>query len=647
MNTEERKGNIQPSKIIIPSIIIIVIMIIVSFDLIERVNKRVSIHTFDTNGTIEEIQTNEVKEYPFVIQRCRVDYMEIFLENAMTFNINVVVKKANGEVYYTCNKTENDLIADARTGRAAIKLEPPAGFDIGQYSVNISNMGENISIWIKLQGETKYLNIEAVKGSNLGVYIAVFVIGVCVVLYALIAWLYSKYDLEIHKVFILIAVPLSLIYLILFPPWTIPDATAHYMATYRISNRLLGYDKTEEWLGRAEDRDTFNKIWNMTSGEANPNMQSYVDEVYNFAVCASDTRRADMPIHADHMKYYSVINYWPQVLGLTIGRVLGLSSILCIYLARLFITAFYIWACYHAIKITPVGKSIFFLIPLLPTSLMVSGSFSYDAMVLITTLNFVANIFALSKDYNSKWRLIETIVWIFLVGAVKGGGYLLMLPMVLVLLGIPEKKKKLQAILSVSLSGLFSVVLFDKILQIGQTFFQLGYEGTEKMTASFAYKHPFGYFKMLTATYLNDLNELSLSMVGTRLGWLELVVPSLLVLMMAAAICIYALVEKDDISLNKRGRCLCILTVCLTLVFTPMMLLSWTNKGSTTIAGLQGRYYLPILILLLLPATKGSVFYGCLVDEQKQLAVKKKSILLFVALSMIVIYYLLRTYLVR
>ena len=106
--------------------------------------------------------------------------------------------------------------------------------------------------------------------------------------------------------------------------------------------------------------------------------------------------------------------------------------------------------------------------------------------------------------------------------------------------------------------------------------------------------------------------------------------------------------DKDyDISMNKRDKCLCILTVCLTLIFTPMMLLSWTNKGSTTIGGLQGRYYLPILILLLLPATKGSVFYGCFADEQKQLAVKKKSILLFVALSMIVIYYLLRTYLVR
>ena len=59
-----------------------------------------------------------------------------------------------------------------------------------------------------------------------------------------------------------------------------------------------------------------------------------------------------------------------------------------------------------------------------------------------------------------------------------------------------------------------------------------------------------------------------------------------------------------------------------------MMLLSWTFEGATTIRGLQGRYYLPILSITLILITK-SLFKDIKLDEKDIIKYKVKCLKFF------------------
>ena len=174
----------------------------------------------------------------------------------------------------------------------------------------------------------------------------------------------------------------------------------------------------------------------------NPDLEGIAHTLFGIKERAVDTSLVDMLPHEDKMKYYSVINWLPQSIGLTAGRLLGMNPSFCLISARILILAAYIGGCYRAVRNTPVGKSVIAFASLLPISLMMSSSFSYDAMVVISVLNFVSIVLKLRYEY-SRNALIEALIWAFILGAVKGGSGLVLLPLLLIL--IKKDKKSLIA----------------------------------------------------------------------------------------------------------------------------------------------------------------------------------------------------------
>lgn len=631
------------TKIVVVVMLFALIAKTVQFDLIDRINTEVRIYDFNPDYSETVVKPGETREYEILAERASFTFLDIFMEDIYG-GFQVTLHNDEGEILFDRRVSEGDMIEDDSVRKPMLRIGTGEVFSKGRYMLRISNPGEEDLRVDTVEGQEDTLNIRMIRTSRLGRKLA-YVTGILLAGYGLAMWyLFRKREFEWQHFFLASVIPLALIYLVVMAPWSAADSSSHYTAAYRFSSRILGCSRDEEWLGREEDADFYRTIWR----NANPSMRDYVTLASDFKIFAEDKALVKMPFDLEKgeaMKYYSILNYWPQILGLTAGRLLGLSALLCVYLARICIMLFYISACYHAIKIVPVGKSIFALIPLLPIALVMSSAISYDSMVLPVSMNLTANILALYKTTGDRRRMYETAVWAFMAGAVKGGGYLILLPVSFVLYNEEEKKKSLGIIAKIVLSGVAAVLLFDVILPAGSTLFQFGVEGNGKMTAMLAFRQPLYFVRLCMETYIKYSDYLILSMLGTQLSWVETSLPGTLVLMLLIVMGVAALFEKDVLSLKKRDKWIFLLVILICVIFTPMMLLSWTDQSSDFVEGLQGRYYLPVLSLAMLVMTKFS-FYDRLSDE-RYAVIRQKCAVGFSVLSCIVVYYMERLYLTR
>ena len=459
--------------------------------------------------------------------------------------------------------------------------------------------------------------------------------------YAGAVFLKGEKRLKAPSFFLISAIPLVAAYLLLILPGSSPDPDNHYLITYNYTNRLLGSGQEQEWSAREDDLQFYQNImlrkevtaegvWQATQG----------------AWTASTDELVPLPDQAEHMKGYSPISYLPQIIGMALGRLLGLGGVPSAYLARILTAALYILLCLNAVKTAPAGKIIFAVVPLLPMALMMSGAFSYDAAVIACTLNFIAATLALCQSPADKKRLIACIVWAFLIGAIKGGGYLLLLPLALLLLQYTDRKTALRSMAYILAAGLVSCVLFDLILVGKQGLFQLGTADNGMLYASFALRHPIRYVFMALKAYVNSPDEWISNIAGHALGWLEPVLPVVLPLSIVAVCFVCACREKDPLPLQPENKRVLMIPVLLSLCLTPMMLLSITPVGGAGISGLQGRYYLPVLPLALLLLSKFSLH-----SKPESAGIRSMLLLrcfdLLTALNCLCVYYLMRVYLIR
>lgn len=641
MTTKTRVFHIV--KMIFLAMLLVLLAKTVQFDLIEKINIETSVYEFSQAYQESVVGPGETKEYRVLAERSPFNSVDFFMENAVS-GFRVDLLNEEGEILFGQTVSEEDIFDDSAVSKPAVRLRTGELFPKGQYTVRISNPGGENLVADVLEGEEDTLDVRIITSSRLGIKI-VFALGAFLAGYAAAMWrLLRKRDFAMQQFFLVSVVPLALAYLVLLAPWSAPDSNSHFTAAYRFSSRILGCSREEEWLGRAEDADFYRTLWRT----GNPRMRDYVGLASSAALLAEGKSLVEMPFDIEKgeaMKYYSILNYWPQILGLTVGRLLGLSAVLCVYLARICILLFYIAACYHAVRIVPAGKSIFTVIPLLPISLVMSSAISYDSMVLPVSLNLVANVLALYREPGDRKRMYETMAWAFMAGAVKGGGYLVLLPVSFILYNGQDKRRSLAAIGKIVLAGLASVLLFDVVLPAGSTLFQFGVEGNGRMTAMLAFQQPLRFTKLCIATYLKYTDGLVLSMLGTQLSWVETSLPGTLVIAMPLVMGVLALFEEDGISLKKKDKWIFLFVILLTVVFTPMMLLSWTEQGSDVVEGLQGRYYLPVLSLAMLAATKFSLYDR--LGEERLAAVRQKCTVWFGILSWIAVYYMERLYLTR
>lgn len=482
---------------------------------------------------------------------------------------------------------------------------------------SVVSLSEKSSVYLYANGNTKY-NQAQVTGADTEDPLNIVVRGYCYhygywaeffkwgtnVIYFMLAGCYiliMVFRAKPHQIFVIAGTCMALCYAFLLPPGTVPDEIGHIETTYYYSNKLLGIEEpdAESIYVRKTDQEAIGKL------QTTPTLKEYNYFILNITHRSDDTKlvKIDATKGSDNWLLYA-----PAILGVTAGRLIGLNGITTLYEGRFFMMFVYLIFAFFAIKRVPVGKAAMFIVVLSPMFIQQSCSYSYDAMPIELTTLFVAELFSvLYEDRKMRKRdIIILSALAFVIASCKAGTYI---PECLLLFLIPKEKYESEKQCRRMRIGFLVVMILGFLINsIPYLMMVLGVtEATTELqqysnslncyTVSDVLFNPGNTVRVLITTFLQYIDFYFEGSFAGPLGWLNIGINPMWGYLMAGLMLLGVTAVKDEPEyITKKQRVWIALALLATVAMvTAAMFVSWTGKGSTTISGIQGRYFTPIL----------------------------------------------------
>lgn len=435
------------------------------------------------------------------------------------------------------------------------------------------------------------------------------------------------FHFKTENIFLISASVLALFYQFITVPVSVPDEDAHLTMTYHYSNMLMGKDSKEELFQLNEQTVSGEKDRRLMSLPTTVNRESYYGI---FAVM--DAKDVEILTLYQRNINATAVSYGPGILGMTLGRMLQLPIMKTIYMGRFFSCAAYIGLCYFGIKKIPGNKGTLALIALLPISLHLGSSFSYDSLLLGGAIFFTGLVFLLyeQKKEVSVTQLLLLVLSVLILTSGKGI-YVIMLGM---LVFIPAKVwgGKLKQKLYLTAFGSLSAISF--VANMGALLTKRGEVVLEnnRMQTSIVWEKPIEFLFLAINTLISLVDIYFRGLFGGYLGWFQFEVPvvvSIIAMILLLISTFY--VSEQSVLIKKEVRFGGIAVFLLLGAASLAAAISWNSENAATIGGVQGRYFLQVLPFALLS-----------ISSLKQLELKKDiSRLLILCMVCINVYTLL------
>ncbi|MCR5700793.1 MAG: DUF2142 domain-containing protein [Lachnospiraceae bacterium] len=426
--------------------------------------------------------------------------------------------------------------------------------------------------------------------------------GLCAWMLFFIVFLYycvnKKKHLSIEKAFVISMFFLGFSYLIATPAFSVPDELVHYGTSYRLSNQLMGIKDTNEDYALCRSCDTAPEITHITT------LQTY-KYFYN-NVFKKPLENDEVVNSPEVIKHISVISHLPQAIGITIARLFHFSYAGLLYTGQFFTLIAYTLLTYFAIKIIPFGKNILFVISGFPIVLHEATSYSYDAIVY--GLSFLLIAYIINLVYVEKRITIKHCVVSFIIAMALAPCKMIYAFITLLVILIPNKKFKDKWYARVyKFFMIVCSVLYAFISNMGEVSNTssgkhiVEWAGEEGYTVSYVFHHISGIIKLYVATFHEQMGYYLDGMLGGLLGWLNIDIPVELT-MCSLVLLVLSIREERKYNIKLTHSLLYIADFFfISLLACATMLLAWTPLSYPFIAGVQGRYFIPVLPLFLLP----------------------------------------------
>lgn len=301
--------------------------------------------------------------------------------------------------------------------------------------------------------------------------------------------------------------------------------------------------------------------------------------------------------------------YIPQSAMLSFSRVLNLSFNASQSLSRIGGYLFYVAMIYIAIYMAKFGKRIIAAIALMPTPLFMAANFSYDQVVIsLVILAFV--VFGIEYfDHDHKLSLKNTAIFLFaiLLASFTKAVYI---PLILLLFLLPKEKftsRRSMILFRVGICGIFLAVMATFVLPAGLNQASSGdmRGGSTSVTGQlhFILSDPIFYTRLLLKSIWDTLGSYFLGS-SSYVNFAYLGVSSNNSSYISIFVILFALFTdagKDDKYVFRKSSKLFIYAVIFSimcLIWTALYL-SFTPVGASQIAGVQSRYYIPLVVPLL------------------------------------------------
>jgi uncharacterized membrane protein len=424
----------------------------------------------------------------------------------------------------------------------------------------------------------------------------------------------------LEKVFLLIAIPFIGFFAVAIPAFQGWDEATHFSRTYQISEGTLlpvHYGPYHAGgpipvnISQMEDAAVSDIV---LSAKTNLARKAHVGYYYTYL-------KQNHPSSQIVNKYfsgsaiYSPVSYAPQSVGVFLARTLRLPLLSYDYVGRIFGAMAFLGLVYWAIKLIPKGKWVIFAIAMLPTSLAAAATLSPDALVngaaLLLVALFVKGIFG-SKPLAMKYLL--AILGVILVLALTKQTYFVFAALPLFL---PPKRvfgsiRRYLAWNTIFIVFALAATLgwYSQVSNVAKNSYletrpTLNINSSEQIT--YILHNPIGYASTLGWEIVGHSNPQYTQLAGV-LTWKGIVMPQVFILftylglLLAFVVTYYEEKIHTPLSnLQKRlarygplivgGAMVCLIYTTLYLSFNPV--------GTHDIQGVQGRYFIPVLGLLL------------------------------------------------
>ena len=402
----------------------------------------------------------------------------------------------------------------------------------------------------------------------------------------------------------------ALLFCLLLPPLSGPDEPSHYATAYRYSNILLGrasvLDEPErESIGyvfynqnyRGGDAELIRAYASLSAVD----YEHFYSPAYGTLQLLEDNTTLRRSSFASYP--YTVIGYLPAIMGLTVGRVLGLDGVITAFLGRLCNLLITAGLMTSAIRKTPRGGRILLAVALLPMTLHLLGTFSPDGlMVAVALLSFRGFMELLEgEEPLTVGQTLPFAACCALASMLK----LYCAPLCLLILLVPPARFRRRAgyVSGILLAVLFTLggVVLGSFEALKGVFAETAVAYTEAFTLGDVLEQPLHFIGMFFRSLIKDLPMLALTIVGYSLGAFTVQLPSYLFGLCYLLLLLLAGLPGESEGDGQKKRLFWCLPIGL-LALLPAygsMLLWWTPMDSPYILGVQGRYFLPVLPLLL------------------------------------------------
>ena len=482
------------------------------------------------------------------------------------------------------------------------RISVPMGlkkFSKTKKNVLLSEMETNKRIKFEEPEDTFCLAYRILDGDcgALRFFYLIFVIMIALLIgsvYVLVATRQKK-----EWIFVFMSLILGGIYILIFPPYMVPDDEAHFVTAYAESSAILGETVRDEEGYVILEQNAANSLVRKEF----PDRSSYATYIRGIFGKESVVSSDEVVIRgALNIKS---LGYVPQIVGLVIGRLLNVNNAWLFILGRVMALLLYCFVMFWAIRIIPeFGKNILFLVGLLPMTIQQVASFNYDSVLFDALFFLFAYILFLAfdpgktiitlKDYIVVVALIVVIVPIKFV----------YIPLLGLALLVPKEKfggQKKKIFSAVSAGVLCALVLFVTRLSSSGPLIKAVTTDTETYTLMECIQEPVQTFVMFFKT-IGHYGTLYLqSMIGAPLGWFEIGIPSIIIDGFVILL-LFSLLECQGSHQWKKWERIWFILLISGIAFLIFLALlqDWTLRSSKYIEGVQGRYFIPLLPVFLL-----------------------------------------------
>ena len=557
-------------------VLFILIIYTITFFSFGLINNTTTVKSFDENK-FSPTQVSETKIYS--LNTKNIKKIDIISIKVGTYN-----KKINSRYKFSFYKNDKvisskSIITSKLNDNEYLKFKLSISCKNGDnYYVKIipKEVDENNIMGVFTNEDNEIFSKYEVKSNNMLFCCIIFLISL--IAFFIINYLINCKKISLEKILL----AFSLYFLILsflIPPFHAPDEFYHFSQSYGLTNSFY-----------SDEVITFPSNYKcLLYGNESNN----VKDVSDITKCISSKKSTKSMYFDSRLQSYNIAHILLSV-PIKITRIFTSSPVIVFYIGRIMNLVLNLLILYLALKIIPFGKKNMFLIVTIPVFIQQFITYSYDGLVnsvSVLLVAYILNLIYVKEKISIKNFLIYMLL-VFLI---------LNLKMPYVILGglfflVPKSKfnnsniKKYGIIILVLIASFVLYKLFNNLIGSNNS----GTNGLVTNSLTSLIRNPINTIKLFAKTILINSKFYITSMIG-GFDWLNLYLDHFYI---KTIICMFIiLLFSGDNKLDRKSKLFDLaINIIIFLGILLALYISWTGTGSSVIEGVQGRYFLPLLL---------------------------------------------------